>query len=300
MTTDSLKLAIDALPIAERVRLLSQYGSSHSADLSGAEVTVVDIGPKGVSTPHAVVRYDDGSEECIDIIESVKRNATSVGHPAILLAIYWWENIVRRELALTVNHIQGDRLYVELARRNLKLLGTALLQGAQARRLSKEDSFALFVRTWDLDHPRSNLKLAWELLGGTDLKECAEGERLKYLVKRLRERTHVDGRRGDDYDNSAGTITAGQVIKFLRTEAGGKYLKNRGKWLAFRNAFFAETFGLTQETVRAYLPGTRTVKPEAQPNDRFMYPSLPLANTFRLDELILPPTVPYVPQGKRD
>lgn len=270
-----------------------------SCERRNAEVT-----PKGGTTPHAVVRYGDGSEECIDIVESVKRNATSVGHPAVLLAIHWWENIVRRELAL--NHSWGDKPYVELARRNLELLGKALLEGAQARGMSPEDSLALYVRTWDLDHPRSNIRLAWELLGENDLKECEEGERLRHLAKRLRKKTPVEGKRGSDYDNSAGTVSVGQVIRFLRTVKGSEYLKNRRKWLDFRNAFFANAFGLKQETVSTYLPGrrsgkpTRTIRAEGQQHNRFMYPSLPLANTFRLDELIQLPTVSCTPQAKPD
>jgi hypothetical protein len=97
---DDIRRAVRALPAVEQLELRARLGwMPESADLI---IEVHDWKGADRAWPRAVILRSDRSREEIDILASVKRNAASIAHPAIICAIKRWEEIVICQGALPI------------------------------------------------------------------------------------------------------------------------------------------------------------------------------------------------------
>ena len=91
MNLDNIARAIRDLPTAEQRALRERLGWLRSA--GDVIIEVHDWKGSDRKWPRAVVIRSDRPRDEIDILASVKHNAASIGHPAILCAIKRWEEI---------------------------------------------------------------------------------------------------------------------------------------------------------------------------------------------------------------
>jgi hypothetical protein len=133
--------------------------------ISGIEIN--DSEGRDLLKPRITILYRDGAKKSIDILDSVKNNAASMGHPAIIYAIKRWEEIIR------IYHHQAsrrhDKIY-DIAAKHLRGIGSALLEGAKERAVSKEVMFGREI----LELP--SIHQAWTLLGTDTIKKIRNKE----------------------------------------------------------------------------------------------------------------------------
>lgn len=198
MTIDELEKEIRGLSYDDSLQLFERLGLGEAAKMLQARIQIHDLNEENEGKPRAVIKYNDGSEESIDIIESVRKNAASIGHPAILLAIHRWEQLVHYHRAF-----RGKSEYLELFRRNplklrpgatlykiarshLERVGQALLEGARMRALKAEEVFIMAVGDLGYDTRYYYLRLSAELLATNELKNISDiEEKLEVMRQKL-------------------------------------------------------------------------------------------------------------------
>jgi hypothetical protein len=198
--------------------------------------------------------------ERVDIIESVKGNATLIGHPITVFAIQHWESIIHAKRILNQDNIYKyytefvskdkaladayKRIYEDLtskrvktAEQCLKNLTKALWQGIQERSISKETALELKIRELGIKNKNTFLYKAWELLSPRKVKSTdTADERIKKIEACLRKidpsliiKRGKDGKVkpevNPDGDLSISTrISINKVIDFLKTD-GRKFVE---------------------------------------------------------------------------
>jgi hypothetical protein len=152
---------------------------------------------------------------------------------------------------------------LEMAARNLRAIGKALLEGARERALSKEEAVVSYIQAYRMDSKDSNLGEAWKLLADDEIKRA--GTLQERLVK-LEGKLSALGRQPDP-------VQVARVIDFLRTNEGRVHLRQRRSWRAMRSAFLAWRFQLEPETIRKYFSVARRQQlPPGAIDKRFLYP----------------------------
>lgn len=150
----------------------------------------VRIDAEDTKSPIASYVWVNGYEESIDIIDTVRQNAFSIGDPRVLHAIRRWQNIVLFSSALK---LRGQAKFVKDARRNLEALGKALLSGSTSRASgAHEGERALLLL--GLNDEVILLEIAWELLA----KEAAtrfSREKIHYRKVEASDGTKTERRR---------------------------------------------------------------------------------------------------------
>lgn len=160
-----------ALSPDERAQLIRRIEATDLSKYLGSEIRIDDWEGRDMFWPRATVLYRDGREETIDIIKTVRENASSIGHPAILLAIRRWEHLVLYHHSLSGGgqYKTTKEDFYKLAKDHLQKIGEALLVGAKERVIPKE--LTLLIRQIlgsDLDY--IYLRRVWKLLGRDDIK----------------------------------------------------------------------------------------------------------------------------------
>jgi hypothetical protein len=232
--------------------------------------------PERWERPYAHIYFSKHSQmrvETIDIIESVKENPASIGHPAIVVAIHHWQRVVharrvierddittRDEWGKAVKEVMGER-EIRVAENNLKAIGKALVDGANEAALPNAPAFAFNMksaRLW-IDDKETVLYKAWERLAASFI-DSTDG--VKQVLAKLE--TVLLAFESQPYTDSRNRrVSANRVMEFLRTggEYGGErfvgYDQNgklkRRRWIEFRNAFAGWYYGLGQTVVQQYL-----------------------------------------------
>jgi hypothetical protein len=195
MTVDELASEIKRLSPTERENLYQHLGVVDQAKWRGAEIRIDDWQGKDKVSPRATIEYADGTAETIDIIASIQANAVSLSHPAMLCAIQRWEEAVVYSNALIISppYLPSRANYVELAKKHLKRLSAALLNGAKKRRIPKELAVDLFVVKLGLQDDYVVLHKAWEWLGETEIKTTRNTQqKLKKIESLLRSDWRID------------------------------------------------------------------------------------------------------------
>jgi hypothetical protein len=129
--------------------------------------------------PCAIILYSHDNWESIDILESIRNNAASVGHPAILCAIQRWEQVVLTQYPLARTQRQKAEAaswevthgsFKRTAKQHLKNIGKALLEAAEnpKRRKSILTVFNTLLQRIDAIDVLY-LKMAWKLLSENDI-----------------------------------------------------------------------------------------------------------------------------------
>ncbi len=155
---------------ASLLKIILTYPGTHLYDAAGLFETTIRVDDQhsraSQNRPLAYIESTDGYNsrvEVIDILESVRNDATLIGHPAILSAIHHWQKILSWEKYSKDNDIYSEEKihqksnyllsgkYVKSARRNLEAIGKALLEGSKRQAVSKESSLAFKIKDLNLD-----------------------------------------------------------------------------------------------------------------------------------------------------
>ena len=95
---------------------------------------------------------------------------------------------------------ETHQLRVELAQTHLDRVGRALLKGAKARAIPKEEALDVYVQKLGLDTDYYYLHFAWQLLGEDEIKKTRRPElRLKMLEAQLNDFPALLCRLGDRF-----------------------------------------------------------------------------------------------------
>ncbi|MGA9771045.1 MAG: hypothetical protein WBV94_18570 [Blastocatellia bacterium] len=282
MKIEELEKEIKALPVKDQARLIERLGLEKAADVLQAHIEIHDLNQRDRVKPRAIILYPDGTKEGIDIIASVRNNAVSIGHPAILLAIRRWEYIVRyyRNLigkpAAYLRTYRPDLPFEEIhqiAINHLEHLVGALIDGVKRRALPKERLVTLFLAELGIDINHTYLLEAWRLLGESEIKSAQRNDtKIQRIRKRLSE---IDPYSLRGYRE--GLIKP--VINFLNSPSGKKWLFKRRTKSAMINDFDAWRLGLNKDTLRKY----RSAGKYALIAEKFLGMELLPRENFRID-----------------
>jgi len=243
-------------------------------EIFSARIEIDDLSSERADSPHARVSFTDERNhsqrivETIDILSSVRNNPACVGHPVIAFAIRHWQRVVQArrlferddiytqppahhsELAKVLKREFGGERDVEVAKSNLRAIGTALTKGSSMNAHSKELTFFLVVQ--DLELEKSPLRTAWERLHASHLKKTDEKEATVSAVE-----VYLKAHRTIN-----SPLPIDKVIDFLNTEnAGDKFVgfnendeSQRRSWVVFQHAFLAWYWPeLSPSSVQQYL-----------------------------------------------
>jgi hypothetical protein len=134
---------------------------------------------EGERRPYVLIRKREGAEvhvEKIDILETVRKDAAMIGHPAIVWAIKHWERVIQAKRVLLHDDVRSrdaetadfkayyEKTYIETAERNLAAVFKALQDGIKKRAISRASALAIRIRELDLDAGQNFLRVAWEQL----------------------------------------------------------------------------------------------------------------------------------------
>ena len=282
---ETLQASWKELPFHERARLFSDpiHTAAGTAwlDLGNVLEAVIEVDddstPERETRPCAHIYFSDGYRrrvETIDIQESIRSNPASIGHPAIVFAIYHWQRIIyakrvlerdditsRDELGKAFKAVFGGGREVRIAERNLLSISKLLYEGAKERAIPKESALALNMQLLGLRLEDKNTVFykAWERLAAKFYEKTDEA---KQILDKL-ESALIDFEKQPLMGVNANQISTERIMEFLRTggKKGGKRFVGNNKdgnwkrpnWKIFRNAFAAWFFGLDQSAVRTYL-----------------------------------------------
>lgn len=287
---DELIQAMGALSSAGRSRVLQH--------LRGTSIVIInDWLEVNLENPCAVIIYSNGDRESIDILDSVRKNATSIGHPVILRAIERWEQVVLTQYSLsrkkTSNAIweaaQGD--FKSIAKKHLSNISKALLQAAQdrERRTSKLSTFSALLQR--IDQPTNTyLLLVWKILAddgihyksyGTDedgkmqKKKRSYEEKLRVLKRRVAYRfsqyhfgeERLDPAPLDGYASLSSKVEVayiegiielfGPIFDFLTSAECKRFIDKRPAWAVMKNSYIKWLTGRSINTAKSYRSETK-------------------------------------------
>ena len=186
MTIDELEAEVRGLSYEDSLEFFGRFGLGKAAKMHYAKIRIHDLVGIDRINPRAVIVYGDGSDESIDIIESVRENAASIAHPAILLAIHRWEQIIRYRRRFRGNEayfdnflrkplkLRSDENVLAIAERHLERIWDALREGVKKRALTKEEVFVLAVSDLGIDKEYLYLRLATEILATGKIQKMRE------------------------------------------------------------------------------------------------------------------------------
>ena len=244
------------------------------------------------SRPLAFIDFSDGYNsrvEVIDILESVRRDARTIGHPVIVFAIDYWQNILvwgrflKSDKSSAIDEAKKtvdfylNLKYLESAKRNLSLIGAALNEAVRVRSIPNEIAFKKKAENLNLDSNDNYLKIAWERLHSKHVVQFQKrSERIKGIEEFLKSfpTNQIDIFEGNyteeqqEYGIVGDRISIETVIEFLSTR-GQSFVydedsekSTRPKWTTFRNAFYEFYFDKSPQTVKEYLKTARANKVE--------------------------------------
>lgn len=238
-----------------------------------AEIQIDDhSSPQRESKPYAHLYFSDGYNrrvETVDIIASVEQDAQAIGHPAIVAAIRYWQEIVySKNVHNTLDRDDDEpimkslrdyhsRRHIENAEKNLEALSRALIKGAHNQSLNRKEAIVVTLQGLDLDNPENTLYLAWQLLKDCSFADDPNLERFEKLL---------DEERKKYSDTQKSPLRFPTVMRFLKDkdENGGykKFVeaKKNPSWEKFRNAFAAWYMGISVGTVKPYLSKGKNLK----------------------------------------
>jgi hypothetical protein len=194
---EELAKQVNHLSSEERAEFFKRIGGIDSIEYLGGEIRIDDWQGMDRKWPRATIRYHDESEKNIDIIKTVRENATSIGHPLILHAIRRWERLVLYHSALSGGgqYKTSDIDFYRIAKTHLENIGKALIEGVRNRAIAKE--FAPYIRRalgTDMDYVY--LQRAWEMLADSEIKykrfgegvrkQRSPGDKRRLIAKKLR------------------------------------------------------------------------------------------------------------------
>ena len=284
MTIDDIREAILSLSDASRREMLESLGfkSEHEiiVTIYDGQQNLDDPDPEEVEQedesqsdplrarasdidrPRAVVVFGshcNRERQEIDILASVRKDATNISHPAILAAIRFWQGsvICRRKLP-QLNAEYGARLIRsgEIAERHLRKLGDCLLDSARDNAWSAAYAFDFYRRTtFDRNY---YLELVFKVYRENWSHNVRAQVNVDELIKKVRTRLsqdeYVNGALRTALNEDALKILEPgfeQVRQFLSSEIG-KWVFKRRQWKHWQNRFDEWRFHLGEDVQRRY------------------------------------------------
>ena len=243
------------------------------------------IGDFFLERPCVELTENDRSKRFIDIFATIKRNATSIGHPAILHAIKHWEHVVcfYYHLALRSEGKSWSNWFgmYQLAERNLKYASAALFEGAKERAIPKEAAFKIIIEVTGLEYEIKDMKSTYEIINSNLVKEkrrvdeklrivaqCLSDEARISFYKELEHTQEIHRRYNKrplvewEIDDMKQAFKSKVIrkVNFLYSdlkESESRYrpclLEKPGTWDNFRLSFIASQFSISKSTVQTYL-----------------------------------------------
>lgn len=288
---ETIRKSIKQLSFDERADLLKIFDTSPGTILLDAgglfktKITIDDgITDASWSRPLAYLEIDDGGNsriEIIDILESVRNDATLIGHPVILFAIHHWQQILIWEKFIEYKDVYGEKnKFIDNARQNLEEIGKAMFEATRRQAIPKEVALNLKIEEMEVNSKSTFLYSAWKRLDKRHLNPTDELEkRVKKIEQHLRklERNEISEKVPRSLTKPHrfhSIITVRNVIDFLKTE-GSKFVyhkeseeSQRPRWIVFRNAFLEWFFCKKRSTIKQYQRIARTQETPQEP-----YPS---------------------------
>ena len=278
---DSKKSVADAREIE---RLIQELGALSDADrllvldrLKETPIVIINdwLGANR-ERPCAIIMYSRGRWESIDILESIRNNATTIGHPAILIAIRRWEQVVltqyplaRKQKAEAASWEMTYGSFKRIAKQHLKNVSNALLKAAEnpARRKLLLTVFNTLLQRID-EVDALYLKMAWKMLAENDIHYISYGidENGKEQKKRRSYKAKLNTlkmrlvTRFADYGFEA---FFGPIFDFLSSEECKPFFEKRRKWAEMRNSYIRWRTGLEKNTIKNY--GSRLLRQVEEP-----------------------------------
>ncbi|MBI4854298.1 MAG: hypothetical protein HY819_21065 [Acidobacteria bacterium] len=251
---DELEKQIRNLSDADKLQLFERFSLVSPIIENHITIEIDDMSRGREESPRAILHYSDGSKKGIDILESVKKNPVSIGHPAILLAIRRWEQLVRLN-KIFFEDVYNDK-YPPIEDYNqskikqnkqiatyLKDIGAALYKSAKERELSRETAFKLYVDYLGLDKQDTYLYKAWKLLKTEEFKKIQNvSVKLDELRKQLNQEKDVKPYK----------ISINRVIDFFTSDTGARFFYKPYDWPGTRNTFLGWRFKVQKNTVKDY------------------------------------------------
>jgi hypothetical protein len=302
MDMEKLARLIRKLPMKDKLKLLANLGLWPVIKKSyAAKVEIYDLG-KDEAKPRAVITYPNGETESIDIIESVRRNAASIGHPAILFALHRWEQMIRH-LTFLPKDIQAylreyDTAGLSLspkqvgdkAESHLMRIGEALVEGAKKRALRKELLLGVLENVYGQKSVTNEyLEKTWELLGSKEIREVDNEslklERLRNLLYDWKYSEIAKEYRDELFPKEFLKNDVIEVILDFLSSSGSRFLAKRRKpkqSSAFHNAFYSSRYDVNVDTLKSYRSRTKQ-SPIGESDAEYLVPRHP--GTFGLDSI---------------
>jgi len=310
-----LSLVKEGLRLSEHYDVLASVSFIPPMELREARVSIYDLKGRDRKSPRAVVERPDPKSttlryvpyQSIDIIKSIENDPTNIRHPAILLAIHRWQQIIRYHYAMPsrkkkkieVKATQGMNYQrtvsprspsSKIAEAHLERVGKALLEGAKKRALPKEAALGNLLR-WD--GREECLYIAWRHLDDLEIKSKRRNKvKLETLKNKLMasrdEFPYTEVVVPEDYLEPAPDpveIMIEPVIKFLRSEEGERFLNSRGRWNEIKAAFCSWYFSLDKATLRKYRSRGKKQSTGERLNARFRNITDPWSYRFNFSEI---------------
>jgi len=234
---EQLRTARKALSFHERARLFSNLFLTPAGtawldlgEVFEAEIEIDDSSsPQREMRPYAYICFSDGHNrrvETIDVLESVRRNAESIGHPAIVFAIHHWQRVIyakrvierddvttRDEMGKMLKDMLGGA-EVKTAERCLGTISKTLVDGAKKRAISNELAFAFKIELvgLGLENKETFLYKAWEKLEATFVNRTDEVEQVLAKI----ETALLALERQPYTSNRFDSVSVRKVMAFLR------------------------------------------------------------------------------------
>lgn len=243
-TIDELREAIQSLADEDRLALFESL-----CVRADREVIVLMHDwetPADKLRPRAEVIFSREKRQMIDILASVKANAASIAHPAIVCAVRRWERIVICQTRLprigtllpeNSSYPRDERSglvgFAEMAEDNLRRIGGYLLEGAKNNAWPKEYAFETYrSRLFDSGYD-PYLRYVFEA------RHESQSQNVNELVE-MALRAMSDACTGGLNEAALKTLQSGfeDVRVFLQTATGGALLAaKRHQWAHWLNLF---------------------------------------------------------------
>lgn len=245
------------------------------SNLIGATGSTWDWQGDDLRHPRVLIKYHDGTEQWIDIFESVRNNATSIGHPIILHAIRRWEQIVRW------NQSKANKEVREIAKRHLTNLGKAMLHGAKDRKVDIAKAFVAKAASGaNAGANYFTLARAWKVLQEPKVRKIKNNLDLKLntVRKELLDRLMTETSNPTDEVREFIDRQASDISDFIKAQ-GLAFLNKRHGWSEFLNTFDAWRFlgkrqatSTKKKTVTQYRSRARFSTQDESDETRFLFP----------------------------
>lgn len=263
------------IPLPQDESLFKRLGLVQFRRVMSFSGCVLDQKKQDDANPSVLLTYADGTVEHINILKSLEADATSIGHPAILMAIHHWEQMIRVNKSGRTKNRENE-IYKD-AKRHLEKAFEAILKGACKRRLSAEQRFQLLSSAITSNANSGTLRQIWMAMGNDEVKSKNKGtERLRAIKTILYGKdagyaSSIDVRRYVDdgwkqieaFFNASGENDSRMNIRWLEG-------KRRPSWETLRNAFDAWRFKKEPDRVK-HLRKSAEVNHES---NRYLFPDI--------------------------